>query len=67
MPRILLAPGVRVGHGKLSAEPAFRQKLAEDYEVFTLRNGVYFSVTLNDQDGVVYRPLAEKPDGMEEP
>lgn len=62
--KVLLPAGRREGHGKLTGEGAFRQKLAEGAEVYTTLNNVYFLVTLTADDTVKYTALPTAPEGL---
>ena len=66
MTAILIDPGCRTAKGALSNEPEFVAKIAEGFEVFTLRQGVYFRVTPDPDriDGLKYSAMAKKPEGL---
>lgn len=59
---ILIDGGKRTGSG-LQAEPLFRAKIGEGYQVFTQRNGVFFQIGL-DGDRVVYKAMPKRPEGV---
>lgn len=60
--RILIAAGQRNGR-TFDNEGDFLAALDAGGEVFTTRNGVYFSVT-KDGEGVRYTALTERPEGV---
>jgi len=60
--RILIQAGRRNGR-TFDNEREFINALDAGNEVFTTRNGIYFSVTA-DGDGVRYVALTEKPQGI---
>ena len=62
--RVLIDGGVRTGR-KLQFEHVFRKAIAEGKEVITgPRNGVWFGVSINDADEIVYWPHPKRPEGV---
>jgi len=67
-----MAESILIPHGKrqgrtLAAEGAFRAALAEGKLVFTggpTLNGVWFAVSLSDDDQIVYTALTARPEGV---
>lgn len=62
MPRILMNPGPRTGR-TVQNEGQLRAKLAEGHEVYILKNGVYFEVSV-DGASLRFVALLAKPDGL---
>lgn len=63
MPRVLIEAAGRTGR-TFKNEAEFRTALARGDEVFTRANGVFFGVTLKDDDTVLYTALTAKPEGL---
>ncbi len=63
MPSVIIDAGRRNGR-TLSNEPRFREAIAAGSDVYTQLNNVWFSVTLNDDDQVIYTALTKRPDGV---
>lgn len=62
--RVLIDGGRRQGRA-LQHEPRFRQALAEGSRVFTgPRQGIWFEVTLDGADAIVYTALTARPEGV---
>lgn len=62
--RVLIEGGRRQGR-TLQFEAAFRAAIAEGKEVVTgPRNGVWFAVSLNEADQIVYAPFEGRPEGV---
>ncbi len=61
--QVFIEPGKRTGRA-LANEPAFRRAIGAGSKVITKLNGVYFAVSVGDDDAIVYEALAKKPPGM---
>lgn len=61
--RVVIDGGRRQGRN-LSNEPAFRSAVEAGKDVFTKRNGVWFAVSVGDDDQIVYTALLTRPEGV---